>query len=163
MQKPAWKVLNTPLGYDLFDRLYGFSLPREGEVVLMSDQGIHVVDLQEPGDIQDDFNYPQGEKIFDPATGLLCYQQHTFRMLGPGIGQPILKNDQDEELILDLPHEVFYIKNSKGETKFDFLFETDSNDWGLISFSEDSRYILLGIPHDFYIFERLTPGHGHSS
>lgn len=163
MQKPAWKVLNTPLGYDFFERLYGFSLPREGEVILMSDQGIHVVDLQEPSDIQDDFNYPQGEKIFNPETGLLTYQEHTFQMLGPDFGQPILKNDQDEELVLDLAHEVFYIKNNQGETIFDFLFETDSDEWGIITFSEDSHYILLGIPHDFYIFERAAPGWGHFS
>lgn len=160
MQKLSWKVIDTPLGYDFFERLHAFSFPRDNELVLMSDQGIHLVDLRDPSDIQDDFNYPRGEHLFDAETAMLTYQGRSFSMLGPGIGQPITKSSFGEELQLDLAHEVFFVKDSNGETLFDFLFESDSDEWGIISFSEDSQYILLGIPHDIYIFERITPSSG---
>ena len=43
----------------------------------------------------------------------------------------------------------------KGEVIFEDTFEDLSGDWAVITFSEDGQYIVLGLPYELYVYERL--------
>ena len=146
-----WEKVELP-GY-IFERMVGFSLPADGEVAIVSFEGVHIIDLESPGNVLNDDRYPEGKGIYDERKQVLVYEGKIFKMLGVFGGEPILDSSQGEQLVFDLEKEILKVRQNNA-TLFQFDFEDLSGDWGYATFSSDSAYMLLGLPYDIYIFQR---------
>lgn len=139
----------------IFERMLGFSIPLNEEVAIISYEGIHVLNLSLPRKVQVDEKYPQGKDIYDERKQLLTYKGKEFRILGLHGGVPILKSSYSEELLLDIKKELLTVQTTKKHRVLEFHFKDLSGDWGFATFSDDSSHILLGIPYDIFVFERI--------
>ncbi len=154
MQLPIWKILDTPFGYDVFDQLLMFSLPVEDQMLLISSDGVHLLDLRAPRDMQDDYDYPAGYGLLYVSEDTVRYHGRTFQLIGPEKGSPISQSDRGEYLHLDLKNALFTIRDDQDHLLFEFLYEDDNSEWGVLSFSPDYQHVLLMLPSDLYILER---------
>jgi tetratricopeptide (TPR) repeat protein len=149
-----WKRVAVPEHF--FERMLGFSLPLDHEVVIISYEDISLLDLNMPASIQFDDTYPEGGDIYDRKNQTLTYHGKRFQILGAYGGQPITESQRQEQLVLDLKHENFKIQSKNGSVLFRYWFVDMSGDWGYITFSRDDDFIILGIPYDIIIFHRET-------
>ncbi len=99
-----WEKVELP-GY-IFERMVGFSLPAASEVAIVSFEGVHIIDLESPGNVLNDDRYPEGKGIYDERKQVLVYEGKIFKMLGVFGGEPILDSSQGEQLVLDLEKEI---------------------------------------------------------
>ncbi len=149
-----WKRVDVP--EHIFERMLGFSIPLDHEVVIISYDNIATLDLTAPANIQFDDAYPEGGDIYDRSHQTLTYRGKSFQILGAYGGQPIAESQYQEQLVLDLKHENFKIQSKNGGVLFHYWFVDMSGDWGYITFSRDDDFIILGIPYDIIIFHRET-------
>jgi hypothetical protein len=149
-----WKRVDMP--EYIFERMLGFSIPLDHEVVIISYNNIATLDLTAPANIQFDDAYPEGGDIYDRSHQILTYRRKRFQILGAYGGQPITESQYQEQLVLDLKHENFKVQSQNGSVLFQYWFVDMSGDWGHITFSQDDNFIILGIPYDIIIFHRET-------
>lgn len=163
-QNSDWNLLNTPEAQEICERMLGFSLPVKHQLVIISYEGIHVINLQRPEDVQHEYDYPEGGDIYRRKEQVLEFQGNKFQIVGVFGGSPILHSQRDEQLTLTstkimpgqskITTRIIQVKKEKGFVSFEFPFEDLSGDWAYASFSADSNYIVVGAPYNFYVFQR---------
>ncbi len=85
-----WKRVDVP--EHIFERMLGFSIPLDHEVVIISYDNIATLDLNAPANIQFDDAYPEGGEIYDRSHQTLTYRGKSFQILGAYGGQPIAES-----------------------------------------------------------------------
>jgi hypothetical protein len=150
----TWKEIKLPY---IFERMIGFSLPLNKTFIVISYEGIHTINLNcEQIDIINDFDYPEGESIYDNQNNICIYNGVNYDILGLYGGESINKSNVGEQLIIWPQIEKFsLIDNNKGE-QFSYKYNDLSGDWKILSFSYEFNYILLGLPYELRIFERIV-------
>ena len=170
--KPKWVMVNTPYCQDICERFLGFSLPQDNQLVIISYEGIHIIHLQTPEDVQNDYSYPEGGHIYDHEKQILEYTGKAFQILGVNGGKPILYSQFGEHILLTSHHtnlkdqqrvvQACKVQGDKGHILFEYQFEDMSGDWTYCSFSADSNYIVFGAPYDFFLFQRVQETKSYS-
>ena len=138
------------------ERIIGVSIPLENELVLISYEGIHFLNLLNPDVVMIDKSLPEGGELFDRERSILSYRDQTYQILGLFGGNPILKNLKEESLLIDTSKQILSVNDAKGIKNFEFQYEYISGDWCSGTFSDYGRYILLCLPYELYAFKRVN-------
>ena len=147
-----WRQRRVPY---LCERLIGFSVPRDGHVLVISYEGVHTVWLGSEIRVETDDAYAE----YDPDSGLARYSGRTYSIIGLHGGRPLLERPQGEELSLDVEAERLSVLQG-GEVVYATEYENFSGDWAAATFSPDGNFIVLGCPYgfDFMVLERAKTG-----
>jgi hypothetical protein len=149
----VWKLLAIP---PICERLIGFSIPREGNVLVISYEAAHLMRLRDPVEI---VHEPQAGEyaIYDPEAGIADFHGTTYSIVGLHGGSPLLTSPQGEQLQLDTVRERLIV-TKEGGAVLDTAYENFSGDWAAATFSPDGRFIVLGCPNDMdlRVWERVT-------
>jgi len=148
----GWEPIDIPGGF--FERLSGFSLPVDYQVVLISSEGLHTLDLSHSEDVHSDNEYPEGGDLYDWEHHVLHYNGRQFQILRVHGGHPVLKSEYGEQLLFDFQSKVLIIEDRDRNVQLKYQFEDLSWQWGYASFSNDSNFVLLGLPYFIAIFRR---------
>jgi hypothetical protein len=163
--------LNLP--HQEWERMLGFSIPRDDELIVATYDGISQLHLGTPLAASLDERYPEGRGVFDPASGEVSYEGLTFQMIGIHGGTPILDSPWGERIVLGVEEDMetpdgsrlratpkertLQIRASDGEIVLSFTFCDFSRDWHRAPFSRDGRYVAVAMPDDLHAFRR-APG-----
>jgi hypothetical protein len=93
----GWHQLKVPA---ICERMIGFSVPCEGEVLVLSYQGVHLLRLGSEITVQTDEEVAEYD-IYDPSSGIARYRDRDFQIIGLHGGNPILQSLTGESLVLD--------------------------------------------------------------
>ena len=140
----TWHRLSVP---PICERMIGFSIPQDGEVLVVSYEGTHLIRLGPEVTVETDDEFAEYD-IYDPDTGVARYRGRQYRIIGLQGGSPLLKSPSGENLVLDTEGESLSVVQN-GETVFSTTYKNFSGDWAVATFSPDGRYIVLGCPYDF--------------
>jgi hypothetical protein len=138
--------------------MIGFSVPQDGQVLIISYEAVHLLHLGSPIIVERDEDEEFVEyDLYDPESGLARYRGKEYQIIGLHGGNPLLKGPEGERLLLDTKSEMLFVQQN-GETIFSTPYKNFSGDWAAATFSPDGRYIVLGCPYDFdfMILERKT-------
>jgi hypothetical protein len=143
-----WAKLKVP---SFGERIVGFSIPQEGEVLVVGYEGIHLLNIDSDSTVEIDTTVSEDD-IYDPDTGIVRYKNKEYKIIGLHGGEPITDGFDGEELLLDEDSETLFIRRNQ-EIIFSYKYENFSGDWTAATFSPDGRFIILGCP---YIFDFLV-------
>src|SRR5262245_31884063 len=148
-----WREPKVP---EICERLIGFSVPQDGEVLVISYEGTHVVRLGSTITVETDEEFAEYD-IYDPDSGVARYRGRDYQIIGLHGGAPLLESPTGERLVLDVKAEVLSIVRGS-KTIYSRPYENFSGDWAAATFSPDGRYVVLGCPYDFdfRVWERAT-------
>jgi tetratricopeptide (TPR) repeat protein len=93
-----WKRIVLP--EYIFERMLGFSIPLDHQVVIISYEGIHTLDLNAPDGVQHDYAYLEGGEMYDRQNQILEYHGKRFQIVGAYGGQPMVESQHQERLCL---------------------------------------------------------------
>jgi hypothetical protein len=127
--------------------MIGFSVPCDGEVLVVSYEGVHLLRLDLEITVQTDAKLAEYD-IYDPNSGMARYREKDYQIIGLHGGDPILQSPIGESLVLNVKSETLSVRRNK-ETVFSMRYKNFSGDWAAATFSREGRYILLGCPYDF--------------
>jgi hypothetical protein len=147
-----WQLKQVP---PICERLIGFSIPDNGEFLVISYEGTHVLRLGTSVTVETDEEFAEYD-LYDPDSGQACYRGLDYRLIGLHGGTPLLDGLDGERLNLDsATKRLSVFKN--GDVVFSVDHENFSGDWAAATFSTDSMFIVLGCPYDFdfRIYERV--------
>jgi hypothetical protein len=139
-------------GY-ICERIIGFSLPINGEVAVISYEGIHIVPLANPDSLSHHPEFAEGGNVYDADRHRLDFAGHNFCVLGLYGGQPRLCSSHGERISFD-DGDVFTVSDANGRETFAHPYTDMSGDWRVVTFTPDDEYILFGIPYELEIFRR---------
>ena len=139
-----WRRITVP---PLGERIIGFSIPREGEVLVISYEGVILLRLGDEITAETDKNAAECD-IYDPNSGVAQYRGKEYHIIGLHGGSPIIESHAGECLALDGGSETLSVVIAE-ETAFSTEYTNFSGDWAAATFSPDGRYIILGCPYDF--------------
>jgi hypothetical protein len=148
-----WRQIAVP---GFCERLIGFSVPQDDEVLVVSYEGMHVVRLGSPVTVETDFENAEYD-LYDPETGVCRYREKDWNIIGLFPGQPLHFGMDGERLVLDSKKlTVSVIK--EGDVVWSSSYKNFSGDWASATFSPDGRFIVLGCPYDvdFRVWERVS-------
>ena len=148
-----WEAVRLPKY--ISERFIGFSLPLDNEIALISYEAIHIVDISSGEIVVNDNSVPEGGELFDKSKNILSYIDKTYTIYGLFGGEPILHSPKGEELLMDNEELIIKVQEKTGQISFQFHYEDLSGDWCFGTFSKDGKYVLLGLPYDFYAFIRV--------
>jgi hypothetical protein len=127
--------------------MIGFSVPQDGEVLVVSYEAVHLLRLGPKVIVDTDHEFAEYD-LYDPDSGLAHYRGKQYRILGLHGGYPLLESPRGERLVLDTDSETLTVEQN-GEAIFSTSYENFSGDWAAATFSPDGRYLVLGCPYDF--------------
>lgn len=136
------------------ERFIGVSQPIDDNLAIISYDGIHLLNINEPGNISLDKRFPEGAKIFDSKNNILTYKDKIYKVMGLYGGQTIEVNKIEERILTDKESETLKIIDCSGNEVFQYHYVDISGDWIICTFSEDSKYAILCLPNDLYLFKR---------
>lgn len=139
-----WKRLRVP---PICERVIGFSVPQSGEVLIISYEGMHLLQLANEITVTTDDQFAVYD-LYDPDSGKANYQEKSYQIIGLHGGNPIIESPADEKLVLDAESETLSIGRN-GQTDYSMKYENFSGDWAAATFSSDGKYVVLGCPYDF--------------
>ncbi len=150
-----WRRLPVP---QFCERLIGFSVPENGEILVVSYEGVHLLRLGPQITVETDNEYAEHD-IYDPVTGVASYRGKEYRIIGLHGGSPLVEGPDGERLVLDTDSETLSVVRG-GKMVYSTAYENFSGDWAAATFSQDGRYIVLGAPYDFdfIVLERPSGG-----
>lgn len=140
----VWHRLAVP---PICERMIGFSIPQDGEVLVVSYEGTHLIRLGAEVTVETDDEFAEYD-IYDARTGVAHYRGKEYRIIGLQGGSPLCESPRGERLVLDTDAELLSVVQN-GETIFLMPYKNFSGDWAAATFSPDGRYIILGCPYDF--------------
>lgn len=140
----AWRQVSVP---PICERMIGFSVPQNGEVLVISYEGTHLLRLGSDVTVETDDEFTEYD-IYDPDSGVARYSGKKYQIIGLHGGSPLLNSPNGERLALDADVETLSVMQN-GETVFTMPYKNFSADWAAATFSPDGRYIVLGCPYDF--------------
>jgi len=139
-----WSKIELP---HICERLIAFSIPAEGEFLIVSYEGTHLVQLTPKVRVETDPNLPE-YAAYDPDAAIARFRGHNYPMIGLHGGNPIIQNDKNEQLVLDASREqLSFLKN--GSLVWKMGYKNFSGDWVMATFSKDDYHIVLGCPYGF--------------
>ena len=147
-----WHQLEVPY---ICERMIGFSVPQDRKVLVVSYEGMHIVNLSKPITVSTDNDYAEYD-CYDPDTGIAKYADREWQIIGLFPGAPLTTRPNGDTLVLDQPSlSVSVIRD--GAPIWSEIYENFSGDWAAATFSDDDWYIVLGCPYDFdfRVWERL--------
>jgi hypothetical protein len=127
--------------------MIGFSVPQDGEVLVISYEGMHLLRLGPEVTVETDEEFAEYD-LYDPDSGLARYGGKEYQIIGLHGGNPLMASPAGERLVLDTDAQTLAVEQN-GETIFSTPYENFSGDWAAATFSPDGRYIVLGCPYDF--------------
>jgi hypothetical protein len=146
-----WKQISLPY---IFERMIGFAVTNE-KVIILSYEGIHSLDLLSSNhEISNDFDNPEGGNLYDYQKNALRYQNQDYLLCGQYGGNSPKLSTRGESLILNRQEETIII-GTVSEEHFKFKYQDLSGDWAFATFTPDDKFVVLGLPYDIYIFERV--------
>jgi hypothetical protein len=150
-----WRRLQIP---PICERMIGFSVPQDGEVLVISYEGVHLLHIGPEVTVETDEEFAEYD-ICDPDSGVGRYRGKEYQIVGLQGGSPILESPDGERLVLDTESEILSVMQN-GETVYSTPYKNFSRDWAVATFSPDGRYIVLGCPYDFdfMVLEREMAG-----
>jgi hypothetical protein len=92
-----WHGLSVP---PICERMIGFSIPQDGQVLVVSYEGTHVIRLAAEVTVETDDEFAEYD-IYDPKTGVAWYRGKEYRIIGLQGGSPLLESPRGERLVLD--------------------------------------------------------------
>jgi hypothetical protein len=146
-----WTPLKLP---HFFERMIGFSLPLNRRMVVVSYEGLHLLDLDDLRQIRTDRTRPEGRGVYEPDPGRVTLEGREYSILGLHGGTPRLKSTTGESLRLNLREGTLDVLNPDGSLEFRHPFEDPSGDWGWATFTSEDDFILLGLPYDLHVLKR---------
>ncbi len=140
----VWQKITIPA---FCERIIGFSIPIDDGFIAVAYQGIHLINLGSKISIFTNENF-SGYDVYDSETGIANYEGKEFQIIGLHGGNPILENNQGEQLNLDQTNQTLTL--SKGiRVIFKIAVSNFSGDWSAVTFSDNGNFIVLGCPYDF--------------
>jgi hypothetical protein len=139
-----WRELKVP---KICERLIGFSVPRDNEVLVISYEGTHLLRLGPTITVETDEEFHEYD-IYDPDNGFAQYRGREYQIIGLHDGAPLLESPMGERLILDTTSEKLSVVRDS-TVIYSRRYENFSGAWAAVTFSPDGRYIVLGCPYDF--------------
>jgi hypothetical protein len=143
----AWRELKVPTDWE---RLIGFSVPQDGTVLAVSNEGMHLLHLGPPVTVESDHDHADWD-LWAGEGATFHYQGRAWEVLGLAEGRPLLTGRDGERLVVD----VLSIDRGMisvvqhGNVVWSAPFKNFSGDWVSATFSLDGRFIVLGCPYDF--------------
>ena len=146
------------------DRIIGFSVPESTTVWAMSRRGLHEIELGLRPTVATDPRHAENYEIFDTELNILDYKGRQSRMLGENGGEPILKSTvwhtlrrgpQGTVSASGESWESFDVLGADGTVLQQLRFLDTSGDWCYATFSEDGRYVVIGVPNRLYAYCRI--------
>ena len=147
----AWREIAVPA---ICERMLGFSVPRDGEVLVVAYDGVYILRLDSPITVERDDRFAEYD-IYDPDTGIAKYRGRDYAIIGLHGGVAIESSPQGERLVLDSVAETLSVEKG-GKSVWEIQYSNFSGDWAAATFCPDGRFIILGCPYDldFKVFER---------
>jgi hypothetical protein len=139
-----WRKLQVP---QICERMIGFSVPIDNQVLVVSYEGTHLIHLGSPITVETDEEFAEYD-IYDPDTGMATYRGKTYSIIGLYDGNGVLESPQGESLLLNQEDETISVLKGTS-VEFSMKYENFSGGWAAATFSPDGRYIVLGCPYDF--------------
>lgn len=159
MKKPQatnWREIQVP---SFCERLLGFSVPQQDQVLVVSYEGMHLLQLGEFITVETNPDYCEYD-LYDPETGICHYLEKDWSIIGLYGGKPILNGINGEKLVLnDADQTLSIVKGLWGMRRLWYYnYSNFSGDWAATTFSPNGRFLVLGCPYDFdfRIWERVT-------
>lgn len=129
------------------ERLIGFSIPQENQILIISYEGTHIIRLGSTISIDHDYNYREYD-IYNPDTGIANYLSTEYRILGLHGGEPLVHSPYGDSLALDSQSETLTV-SQKDASQQTIRYENFSGGWAVATFSTDGNWIALACPYDF--------------
>lgn len=139
-----WRQLQIP---PICERMIGFSVPQNDIVLVISYEGMHLLDLTEPVTVEADEDFAEYD-CYNPDVGIAEYHGQKWSIIGLYPGTPLLNSPQDEELKLDTKRLRISLWQN-GTATWSSSFQNFSGDWAAATFSPDGNLLVLGCPYDF--------------
>jgi hypothetical protein len=148
----GWRQLETP---NICERMIGFSVPQGETVLVVSYEGMHLVCLVPPVTVETDPEYCEYDR-YNPQSGICCYRDREWDIIGLHPGRPILTGREGERLVLNREVGTVAVVHGNAEV-WSSAYENFSGDQVAVTFSQDGRFIVLGCPYDFdfRVWERI--------
>jgi len=128
-------------------------LPVDGEIAIISYEGVHVLTLAHPEKIVHFPELSEGGDVYDWKQQSLKFEGRNFSILGLHGGTPRLTTNTGDRLAFD-KGDKFSVYDAKSTEVFSHTFTDMSGDWRVVTFTSDGTYILFGLPYELEIFER---------
>jgi hypothetical protein len=139
-----WRQLQIP---PICERMIVFSVPQNDIVLVISYEGMHLLDLTEPVTVETDEDFAEYD-CYNPDVGIAEYHGQKWSIIGLYPGTPLLNSPQDEELKLDTKGLRISLWQN-GTATWSSSFQNFSGDWAAATFSPDGKLLVLGCPYDF--------------
>jgi hypothetical protein len=139
-----WQRLKVP---PICERMIGFSIPLDDEVLVISYEGVHLLQLGNKITVKTDNRFSEYD-LYDPDSGTAQYQGKSYQIIGLHGGNPIRETPDGAKLKLDKVSETLSIIQGN-QIDFSMKYTNFSGDWVSATFSVDGRYVVLGCPYDF--------------
>jgi hypothetical protein len=139
-----WREPKVP---EICERMIGFSVPQDNQVLVISYEGTHVVRIGSTITVETDEEFAEYD-IYDPESGVARYRGREYQIIGLHGGVPLLESPTGERLVLDVKAQVLSVLRDS-TIVYSRPYKNFSGDWAAATFSLDGRYIVLGCPYDF--------------
>jgi len=139
-----WRQVTVP---PFCERLIGFSVPQDETILVVSYEGMHLIQLAEPVTVETDEDFAEYD-CYDPDTGIANYLGKVWMIIGLYPGTPMLQSPCGEELHLDSKALRIAVMRG-GNELWSSSFVNFSGDWAAATFSPDGKFVVLGCPYDF--------------
>src|SRR5262245_23021645 len=110
--------------------MIGFSVPQEGEVLVISYEGVYLIRLAPSITVETDDTFAEYD-IYDPDSGIARYRGKEYQIIGLHGGHPLLESPQGERLVLDIESETLSVVHN-GETEYATPYMNFSGDWAAV-------------------------------
>lgn len=147
-----WRRLATP---SLSDRMLAFSVPRDDEILVISNQGMDLVRLGSPITVETLVKTAEYD-LYDPDLGAANFRGLQYTIIGGQHGGALLDSPEGEHLLLNSTSQTLSVIK---DDKYDFTtnYENVSGGSAVVTFAPNGRYIVLGFlgGYDFVVLERV--------
>ncbi|MBW4604355.1 MAG: hypothetical protein KME29_33500 [Calothrix sp. FI2-JRJ7] len=145
-----WQPVVLPF---ICERIIAFSIPENAKIWVLSWDELLSVTLAPEICVS---IVKRGEEIYDvidEERSVLMVNEEIYPMLGLYGGVPILRNNVGDGLSLEPQQERLVVLNCSYEIKQIIEFYDGSGDWRWATFSVDSCYLIIGVPHFLHVYK----------
>lgn len=143
-----WLPMRLP---PIFERMMAFTIPSLESVIVMSYQGLHIIELQSRVSVRTLPQHAEDYRIYSPEAHTLVFNGCIYPTLGLHGGKPILEDTEGRSLSIDAQRQYVLVHHGNEEPQ-KLPYDDYSGDWVHVTFSRDRNTILIGVPHALYVF-----------
>jgi hypothetical protein len=145
----VWEGVDLPY---IFERMLEFSIPNEDQMLIVSYDGAHHLKLLPTVEVTHYPEHREGEDLHYDGDRVL-FGGVRFKMVAMDEDPPITHDTRrGHHLSLDLPGEKLFVIDDEGRLVQEIAFVDLSGDWGFATYSEDGRWLAIGVPYDVFLF-----------